>query len=88
VTQGVTKAQSIAKTAIIRAILEAAPGSPELAKALDRRGSFNDRNPDRGVRIDDSEINSVARRNEKIEAGDTARQSRQAVEKATRWSGD
>jgi hypothetical protein len=78
----ITKAQSLAKSAIIKAIIAAPSGSPERDAANDRKNSFNDRNP--GATIKWSDIRSTETRDSKIERDVPSKN--QVVQQQTRWS--
>lgn len=83
VATGITKAQSLARTAIVRAIISAPPGSPEAVAAWDRSNSFNARNP--GAWISSGEIQGTTNKDLKIQYGVPLGKENQQVTDQTRW---
>jgi len=82
VTTEVTKAQSLAKAAIIKAIHTSDPNSQARQTALARRLSFNQRNP--GAQITSGDLQSAAKRDAAVARG--APSKNKAVLQQTQWS--
>ena len=78
-----SKVQGMVRSSIIRQILAAPEGSPELDDALARRQKFNDNNPGAGISV--REIKEAQMRNAKTEAGVPSRNQR--AEEAADFSG-
>jgi len=80
VSTEITKGQALARTAIIRAIVNASTNDERTA-AYERKNSFNERNP--GATIKQGEIRGTEKRDMKIE--NNVPSKNQQVQQATRW---